>query len=123
MTAYEQLLQKHSTDYNKVDHRNVDRQVLGAFFSPGSYRHHRFQNLQDFDFEGLWGRMRSSSYTPAPGHPGYQPMLAALQELFERHANDGKVSFLYATPVYIGDFARSRRVRFARGICGVRDPS
>jgi hypothetical protein len=61
-----------------------------------------FPNQQSFDFEGLKGRLMSSSYAPEPGHPQHEPMMAGLQEVFRRHEQGGRVVFAYRTLVYFG---------------------
>ena len=61
-----------------------------------------FANRQTFDFAGLEGRLMSSSYAPEAGHPQYEPMIAGLRDLFERHQRAGKVVFPYRTLVYFG---------------------
>lgn len=60
-----------------------------------------FPNEQWFDFEGLKGRLLSSSYMPKSG-PGYAPMLRDLEKLFERHRQGGRVRVGYDTKVYSG---------------------
>jgi hypothetical protein len=42
------------------------------------------------DREGLRARLLSSSYIPAAGLASYEPMLAALEGLFEEHQRNGK---------------------------------
>jgi hypothetical protein len=61
-----------------------------------------FPNEQLFDFEGLKGRLLSSSYAPEAGHTQHEPMLAGLRQLFERHQSDGHIVFPYQTLVYFG---------------------
>lgn len=102
LRAYEALLTKHGTDYAKVRHENINAQALGAFFTGGDYVTHRFPNEQRFDYEGLSGRLLSSSYVPAEGEPGNVPMMAELREIFERHQEGGRVCFAYDTRVYVG---------------------
>lgn len=100
MQAYEDLLVARAVDYARVDHRNVDEARLHAFF--GDYREwkHRFTKRHDLD--GLLGLSASSSYTPAPGHPEHESFYDALRALFEAHARDGHVEFLYETEAYLG---------------------
>jgi SAM-dependent methyltransferase len=102
LRAYEELLVKHGTDYAKVRHENVNAQALGAFFAGGDYVTHSFPNEQRFDYEGLAGRLLSSSYAPAAGHPGHEAMMTALRKIFEQHQENGRVSFAYDTRVHIG---------------------
>jgi hypothetical protein len=65
----------------------------------------KFENTQLFDFNGLKGRLSSSSYTPEPTQPAYQPMLDALETLFAAHQRNGRVDFEYDTTVYFGRFS------------------
>ncbi|GIV98425.1 MAG: hypothetical protein KatS3mg057_3082 [Herpetosiphonaceae bacterium] len=60
------------------------------------------ENRQVFDFEGLKGRLLSSSYTPEPGHAKYEPMLAELQRIFDSYNQEGQVAIEYDTEVYYG---------------------
>jgi hypothetical protein len=59
-----------------------------------------FANSQHFDLAGLQGRLLSSSYAPTPDQPAYQPMLAALEALFNQFEQGGQVEFAYETNVY-----------------------
>ncbi len=100
--AYERLLLEYATDYERVDHANVTDAVIAEFFAPSPFRLRVFPNRQVFDYEALEGRLLSSSYAPAPGHPNHAPMLAALRAVFERHGERGTVAFAYDTQVYFG---------------------
>jgi SAM-dependent methyltransferase len=102
LAGYEQLLRTLGTDYEKVNHRNITTEDLQQFFAEGQLRKAVFPNRQLFDFDGLLGRLQSSSYSPKPGHPNYEPMIAALRELFDRCQTDGTVSFDYETEIYSG---------------------
>ena len=61
-----------------------------------------FPNEQSFDLAGVEGRLLSSSYAPAAGHPRHEPMLAALRAMFRQFAEAGRVKFLYDTELYVG---------------------
>ncbi|WP_372660780.1 class I SAM-dependent methyltransferase [Cohnella sp.] len=100
---YEQLLIALGTDYAKVNHRNISREKLVAFFREDYLQEARFTNRQVFDYDGLSGRLLSSSYSPIAGHPKYEPMMAALRDLFDRHEQGGVVHFDYETEVYWGE--------------------
>lgn len=102
MTDYEHLLNTFGTDYKQVRHEQIDHAVLRRFFAPVPFQTMRFPNSQSFDFEGLKGRLLSSSYAPPPGHPFHDPMLNKLKELFVMHASHGLVHFTYDTELYIG---------------------
>ena len=102
LRAYEQLLRTHATDYAEVDHKQMDAKVIGAFLGVGRFGQASFPNRQLFDFEGLRGRLESSSYAPEAGHPKHAPMLKDLHTLFDAHQNGGQVAFEYDTVVYFG---------------------
>ena len=57
---------------------------------------------QLLDYDRFEGRLMSSSYAPAPGHPQHKPMRRALRELFEAHQNGGEIEMIYATEMYAG---------------------
>ena len=103
--AYELLLRTHGTDYEAVNHKHTDAKVIGPFFGANGCKQAGFPNKQIFDWEGLKGRILSSSYAPEPGHPKHAPMLEALSALFSRHQTDGKVTFEYDTCVYYGQLS------------------
>jgi ubiquinone/menaquinone biosynthesis C-methylase UbiE len=102
LQAYEQLLCSYSSEYEKVNHRQIDQATITAFFEPGTFALQSFVNTQIFDLEGVKGRLLSSSYTPEPGQPDYQPMLDELTAIFQRCQVDGTVAFEYDTKVYYG---------------------
>ena len=99
---YDQLIVAHGQDYVKVGHRNIDYDNIGAFYDPASFELKVFENKQVFDFEGLKGRLLSSSYMPTKDQPGYEPMINDLQELFNRYQQDGVITVNYDTKVYVG---------------------
>jgi SAM-dependent methyltransferase len=111
--AYESLLLAHGKDYEASCHRNVDDDVIGAFFSPGEFRQHTFPNSQSFDLEGLKGRLLSASYTPEAADPGYGPMVAALEQAFDRHQENGRVTFHYDTRIYYGHLPSRKQDGFS----------
>ena len=100
LIAYEKLLLKYGTDYKNVRHENIDNIKLNEFFGSG-YITKTFPNKQVFDLAGVTGRLLSSSYTPQYDSPMYEPMLAELNEIFEKNQVDGKIEFLYDTNIYI----------------------
>lgn len=110
LRAYEDLLQRFGTDYREVDHLNVGPETLAPFFG-GPYESRTFPNHQDFDLEGLRGRLLSSSYAPGPGHPDHEPMLSELRRIFDRHQEAGRVRFVYDTELYLGKLAVPRPER------------
>jgi SAM-dependent methyltransferase len=99
---YENLLLNYAPDYSQVRHENVDAEALAGFFTGGVFEKHTFANHQSFDLAGLCGRLLSCSYAPAEGHFLHEPMIEELRCLFEDHEENGRVTFLYATEIFIG---------------------
>jgi hypothetical protein len=75
---------------------------MNEFFGPGNWRLHAFPNQQILDWEGLLGRVRSSSYAPLPGTSEFQALEEELRDLFAANAEDGRITFFYDTKVYCG---------------------
>ena len=100
---YEKLLETYSVDYSAVNHRNVEENpdIIPTFFD-GSYKVACFENIQQFDFEGVRGRLLSSSYAPEEGHPNYEPMLTELRRIYDQHQEKGQVAFEYDTRMFYG---------------------
>jgi ubiquinone/menaquinone biosynthesis C-methylase UbiE len=98
---YEELLLKHGTDYQDVRHERTT-QAVHEFFEPAPFEERVFQLRQEFNYEGLEGRLLSSSYVPGPDHPKHALMMRELRRIFEDHAVDGRVTFDYKTRVYFG---------------------
>ncbi|HWD93977.1 MAG TPA: class I SAM-dependent methyltransferase [Verrucomicrobiae bacterium] len=101
LAAYENLLKTYATDYAKVDHKQIDDEVVRKFFSHAPVKK-SFPSFQEFDFEGLKGRLLSSSYAPEVGQRGHAEMLRDLKILFDTHQENGRVRFIYDTVVYYG---------------------
>lgn len=97
---YESLLLEYGTDYKDVRHE-ISYENIEDFFA-GKYRQVRFENRQVVDFDGLRGRLLSSSYVPGAASPKREPMLRDLKTLFDRHNRDGRVSIDYEVRMYFG---------------------
>lgn len=103
--GYSKLLERFSTDYHQVVERSASLAGLNKirqFFSPGEFCEATLPNFQEFDFEGLSGRLLSSSYVPLEGQPDHAPMMAELRALFDREARGGVVRMDYDCRVYFG---------------------
>ncbi len=103
LKAYEQLLKDYSTDYTKVDHKNIDEKKIAAFFWPNKVIKQSFSNKQVFDFDGLKGRLLSSSYAPDEQHPKHAAMINALENIFTSFNQNNAVQFVYDTNVYLAE--------------------
>ncbi|MFT4203464.1 MAG: class I SAM-dependent methyltransferase [Chitinophagaceae bacterium] len=104
---YDLLIKKHAIDYVAVDHRNIHDTDIQAFCEPFSVQLEIFPNHQLFDFNGLKGRLLSSSYMPTETQKGFPEMLEDLQKLYQKYQNDNRIIISYTTKVYVSVFAKS----------------
>jgi len=104
MHDYERVLLAHCPGYAEADSsRRADADSVRAFFGAGFVERTAFANAQRVAFDGLLGRVLSSSYAPKSGEPAHEPLRLALRALFDRHASDGHVTLTYDTVLYVGD--------------------
>jgi SAM-dependent methyltransferase len=103
LKEYEKLLLKYGTDYKAIEKSKLD---FDKFFrgnkSEKKYNRVKFDNYQLFDYNGLKGRLLSTSYIPLDDSPEYNNMLLDLKLLFEKHQKDGFIRFEYDTEVFYG---------------------
>ncbi|HSI88284.1 MAG TPA: class I SAM-dependent methyltransferase [Pyrinomonadaceae bacterium] len=96
---YEKLLLKYGRDYDKVRHENISEEVLSAFFN-AEFGRATFPNEQVFDFEGLRGRLLSSSYMPDEADAAYDPLMKDLRAVFDKHAESDRIKVFYDTNIF-----------------------
>lgn len=104
LAAYEAFLRRWGTDYTRIADLYGDADALSRFFG-GTYTRRVFTLTQTLDLAGLRGRLRSVSYVPSVGHERHAPMMEALSELFEAHAEGGRVRIEYDTVACYGPLA------------------
>lgn len=109
LADYEDFVRGFASDYAAVKHQNTRTDGrLTDFFGGMHLAQLAFPNQQRFDFDGLLGRVCSSSYMPARDTPRYDAMAARLRALFnlhaERHGDEPAptVAFEYETVLYVG---------------------
>lgn len=105
--AYEQLLIDFGKDYEAVRSSHLTTERLAAFFAPNEMKEKIFPNAQHLTLEGLEGRILSSSYMPQPGHPRYEAMRRAIEDLFAREQENGHVRMEYECSVCYGRLTSS----------------
>ena len=106
LRAYDEFLRAHATDYQQVNHKTVANPgAITQFFSPNTVQLISQQASQHFDFEGLRGRLLSSSYVPRSGASADR-MLSELPDLFSKFADNGRVIVHYETKIYFGHLTR-----------------
>ncbi|QYO66200.1 class I SAM-dependent methyltransferase [Leptolyngbya sp. 7M] len=99
LKEYEKLLLKYGRDYSEVRHEQIDEAVLRQFFGVEISKA-TFPNLQEFDLEGLRGRLLSSSYMPDEADPVFPNLEKELAVLFTNHAENGKIKVFYDTNIF-----------------------
>ncbi|OCX53991.1 methyltransferase type 11 [Mucilaginibacter sp. PPCGB 2223] len=100
--AYELLLEQKATDYREVNHQHLKGVDFDYFYKDGEYSLTKFSNKQVFDAEGLAGRAFSSSYVPPADTSAGREFALLLQQLFDAHQVNGRVTIYYETEVYLG---------------------
>jgi SAM-dependent methyltransferase len=100
--AYESFLLTYAIDYTTVNHTNISAEKIGAFFDPQPFRLRITGNQQVFDWNGLKGRVLSSSYMPDEQNARYEEMIGKLKAVFEKYQVDGTVQVNYLTKLYVG---------------------
>ncbi|HEX8289913.1 MAG TPA: class I SAM-dependent methyltransferase [Pyrinomonadaceae bacterium] len=103
LREYEKLLKNFGKDYEAVRHENIDEKSLRDFFQT-DFKRKIYKNAQILDYEGLKGRLMSSSYTPIETDETFQPMINELRRLFAKYAENGKIQILYDTNVFYSQF-------------------
>jgi SAM-dependent methyltransferase len=101
LREYEQLLLTYGTDYKEIRHERTTS-IIHEFFAPQPCKERVFGLRQRFDYEGVAGRLLSSSYAPLEGHPSHAPMMQELDRIFRAYAEGGVAEFEYKTRVYYG---------------------
>jgi len=98
LMEYEKFLLKYAGDYEAVRHENTGSEELRKFFER-DFAVAVFQNAQVLDFDGLKGRVLSSSYMPTPDDDRYDVMIEELRALFTKYQEQGRITLLYDTRV------------------------
>lgn len=101
--GYERIKEDFKTDFHEV-RRATEKgsEHMDLLYGKGRWERRTFGNHQDLDLESLIGRMRSSSYAPKEGQPGYDGMVEALTRLFGQFQVNGLVRLHYETEFFLG---------------------
>jgi SAM-dependent methyltransferase len=103
MQEYERLVRGYAKEPRLVRHEDITEEDLRRFL--GNYEARTFSNRQALDFDGLKGRLLSSSYAPLPDDPKYDGMLNELRRIFDSYQEGRLVHLEYVTEVYFGQLA------------------
>ena len=106
LREYQAFIRRYATDYQQVQHKYIaSYEALQRFFAPNQMSTITQHNRQSLDFDGLCGRLLSSSYIPRNGER-HEAMMRTLPELFSAHAESGAVVLEYNTRIYYGHLDR-----------------
>ena len=77
-------------------------ELLYKDFFEGDFDLVEFENHLVYDKDAFISRNLSSSYAPKVTDDCYDEYVKAISEVFDKHSNNGKVSYPYITRCYIG---------------------
>ena len=105
--AYEKIKSDFGIDYQDVKKESaIQGGAMDEFFGPAGFQKFSCPNEQRFDLEGLKGRLLSSSYIPAVGHPNFEPMMKRVEAVLRDHQQHGEVRMEYETIVFYAALER-----------------
>lgn len=104
---YESLLRNYVSNYENLVHTRIEDASIDKFLDGSNIEKYSFANQQVLDFDGLLGRMKSSSYVPDSDPDKITQMTEDLKVLFEKNQRGGKIRFDYDTRLYIGALSSS----------------
>ena len=99
---YEAMLLNYGTDYGRVREAYPQPTTIKEFFGEARFGERELSNSQEFDWDGLVGRLRSSSYAPREGQANHAAMMAELQRIFDAYQESGRLRMEYVTKIYFG---------------------
>ena len=103
LKEYEKFLLKYGTDYKAIEKSKLDfDKFFGESEPDRKYKYKKFDNYQIFDYDGLEGRLLSTSYIPLDSHPTFNDMMIDLKKLYEKYQQNGLIKFDYKTEVIYG---------------------
>ena len=89
-------------EYDQVTRWQRDRSAVARLFGAQPFETLEYSHEQTFDWEGLRGRVLSSSYAPKPGAPGHDALMSELRRAYDAHQRDDRVQFDYVTRLHVG---------------------
>lgn len=107
LAEYEELLWTYAKDYREMRQRRLDSETL---LRQRAFQRKTLKDERAFDYESVKGQTLSYSVTPEAGDSNYASMQDALCTLFQRHQQNGRVTFEYDLVIYYGNSVRSTEV-------------
>lgn len=101
LKAVDELKRSIGKNYEAIHQSHGDEVAIRRFFNSGDVTLKSFRHDQMMDFAALRGQMLSASYMPNEGAPGYEEMMFALEEIFNRYSENGQVHMEYETRMFL----------------------
>jgi len=98
--GYNDLLKKFFPEHEITNHYKINDEQIREFYGSSKVNVYECTNHQILDFDGLKGRLLSSSYSPKENDPNYQPVITALKVLFDKYQVNDQVTMEYKTKMY-----------------------
>ena len=98
----ENLLLRHVPAYAGQQKDAGESDAIASFYGTSNYGYETFDNCQVLNWEGLKGRLLSTSFMPDDSQPEYHNLLKSLHRGFRAHAIGGQVKVDYVTKLYYG---------------------
>jgi hypothetical protein len=77
--------------------------MIDGFFKENKYESMSFTHEIYQGFEGIRGGALSASFTPKPSEKNYEEFISALQRVFDKYENNGKVCTAFRSVCYLGE--------------------
>jgi len=107
--AYEGVLHRYGKDYKSVRASYPQKDTIRGFSGHDDFSLRDLPNQQAFDWDGICGRLRSSSYAPVEGDVNFAPLMSELRKDFDAYQENGIVRMKYSVHVYFGRLDRTSR--------------
>jgi len=103
MKDYDDFFLKYGKGYEEVKHKHISLPSLKPFYGGHEPQFASYQYSQQFDLEGLFGRIQSSSFSLQKEDTRYGGYIEDIKQLFSNHEQNGVVHMLYRTDIYWGE--------------------
>ena len=100
---YESLLKLFCKDYHSSGGGPTENLAYRLLFKNAEYENRVFPNDRQIDQETLLGYALSTSYAPVRGDANYPTFIKSLMEIFEKYAENGRLTLAMTTQSYVGE--------------------
>ncbi len=101
LQSMDELKRQFGKQYEAIHSNHADETQIRAFFAPKQVRIKTFRHAQILDYASLRGQLLSSSYMPQETEAGYEEMIKALEDVFQRYQENAQVNMEYETKLFL----------------------